>query len=85
MVKYKNYAHTEEEEVRAFFETHDVDDDGEISVYEFLLTKYTGALHFRTFSKAQMNDDNDDDEFNFNFCERVSNFVENSVFPLVFQ
>ena len=29
-----------EEEVREFFASHDEDDDGEVSVYEFLLTKY---------------------------------------------
>ena len=56
MAKYKNCAHTEEEEVRAFFETHDVDDDGEISIYEFLLTKYNTSHHLlRTCSKEQMN------------------------------
>ena len=32
--------HTVEEEVREFFQFHDIDDDGEISVYELLLTKY---------------------------------------------
>ena len=31
---------TEEDEVKGFFETADEDDDGEISVYEFLLAKY---------------------------------------------
>ena len=31
---------TSEHEIKEFFATHDVDDDGEVSVYEFFLTKY---------------------------------------------
>jgi len=29
-----------EDEVKEFFASHDIDDDGEVSVYEFFLTKY---------------------------------------------
>ena len=29
-----------EDEVRKFFDSHDVNDDGEVSLYEFLSTKY---------------------------------------------
>ena len=29
-----------EDEVRTFFDSHDINDDGEVSLYEFLLTKY---------------------------------------------
>ena len=34
------YDHEIANDVLGFFDSHDIDDDGEISVYELLLTKY---------------------------------------------
>ena len=43
-VKFMGNCNTENE-VKAFFEAHDLDDDGNVSVYEFLLTKYVPMYH----------------------------------------
>ena len=39
-LKLMGKSNPSEDEVRIFFDSHDINDDGEVSLYEFLLTKY---------------------------------------------
>ena len=39
-LKLMGKLNTSEDKVKEFFTSHDIDDDGEVSVYEFFLAKY---------------------------------------------